>query len=169
MNSHLPHTIWFPFTVNPTKFLSFLCPWYVFKNRLVFASHNFISLSVDLYNKNKTKGWQTILSIKAIAMPKKWSGQMWGCESCHAPTGNFWEFDSNSVWNYHIVKLLTIYCSIGGVALTVLSECHIDCSIRVSRSFAKFPMAESDPAKTGLAGPLAMALSTVLCGATPLH
>ena len=31
-------------------------------------------------------------------------------------------------------------------------------AIRVSRSFAKFPMAESDPAKTGLAIPLAMAL-----------
>ena len=45
--------------------------------------------------------------------------------------------------------------------MTVLLECHTDCSIRVSRSFENFPMAESDPAKTGLAGPLAMALMTL--------
>jgi len=57
-----------------------------------------------------------------------------------------------------IARLLTAYCTIGGVALTVLLECHIDCSIRISRSFAKIPMAESDLAKTGLAGPLATAL-----------
>jgi len=50
------------------------------------------------------------------------------------------------------------HCSIGGAYMTVLLEYYTDCSIRVSRSFAKFPMAESDPAKTGLAGPLATAL-----------
>ena len=48
--------------------------------------------------------------------------------------------------------------------LTVLLEYYIDCSIRVSQSFAKFPMAESDPAKTALAGLLAMALQSTLIG-----
>ena len=60
-------------------------------------------------------------------------------------------------------KIINSLLLIGGVVLTVLLECHTDCSIRVSRSFAKFPMAESDPAKTGLAGPLATALMYNLC------
>ena len=95
-------------------------------------------------------------SLGIMTKPKKWSGHMWACEYCHAPTGNFLR-----VWQQILAGTIYQY------SLLLYCRCCIDCSIRVlhqllylsiSLFFAKFPMAESDLAKTELAGPLAMTL-----------
>ena len=63
---------------------------------------------------------------------------MQACESCHALTGSLTAILAETI-NENCVGLLTVYCSIGGVvALTVLLECHTDCSIRVYRSWQNF-------------------------------
>ena len=99
-------------------------------------SQNYYSLIqeiLEIYRKSHEKSHvsnSTVVQFKqGSAKPQQNQAT---CEhvNLHAPTGNFESL--TAILAETIVRLLTVYCSIGGIAYTVLLECHTDCSIRVS-------------------------------------